>query len=120
MIAPFGNQKEEATKFNVSGYHKGNLCLPDLVEITPKLISSVIGLLSRGDPVPVSSNNPASLEDLTSNQATKNYKGVMIIHIINMIVKWASINFSIYLMNSSQSFNVKKVMLEEASNSQAY
>lgn len=35
LIAPFGNLKEEAAKFNISCYHKGKLWLPKVVSITP-------------------------------------------------------------------------------------
>lgn len=53
LLAPFFSVKEEVAKFILIHYHKDKFWLPELVDITPKLISYIRVLPTSGDLVPI-------------------------------------------------------------------
>lgn len=101
LITPFGNLKEEVTKFIFSRYKKGNLWIPELVNITPQIIVVVVHFPTMRDPISLTNRNPTLLQDIIGTQATKSSKGLKISQIKNGIAKWEAIIISIYLTNSS-------------------
>lgn len=52
------------------------------------LIAHITSLSTIGDPIPVSSKNPALPEEIIGSWASKKYKGFMINHTTNMAMKW--------------------------------
>lgn len=100
----------------MSQYHKHKFWIHDPINITPKLISYIIGLPATGYSMPTMSNNYSLLKELTERKASKKSKVVMINQIHNLVVKWKNIIVSVFLKNLGHPSNVKQEMLEEIKN----
>ena len=78
-MASFAGTKETTVKFIISWYHNDRFYFEQPVDIFGEVISQLIGLSNKGDPVPVGIKE-GLVKELTGLTLSKNLKGLMIGH----------------------------------------
>ena len=77
LMAIFGGTKEIAVKFVIRRYHNDRFYFDQPVDISGEVISKLIGLSNKGDPVLVGIKE-GLVEELTWSASGKKLKGLMI------------------------------------------
>ena len=77
LMASFGGTKEAAVKFIISRYHNDRFYFDQSIDITGDVISALMGLSNKGNPIPFGIKEGIVQERL-GTPTGKNSKGLMI------------------------------------------